>query len=74
MNGTICPRPDKSCYSSQRKAQAHADERMRSVPGLDLTVYRCRCGWWHMGHRLTPERSEMLRFFEEHVLHVVRTS
>ena len=71
MNGSsLCPHPSKHCYPSQRCAEFYASRRMREDSSLSLITYKCRRGFWHLS-KLTSERVEMLRFFDEHV---VRTS
>ena len=48
-----CPRPDKHCYVSRTDAKL----TLRKLQGegvvkgaKHLTVYLCRCGWFHIGN------------------------
>lgn len=48
---TACPRPDKTPHETE--GQAYAQLVWMRQAGRDvrtLTVYRCRCGKWHVGN------------------------
>lgn len=70
-----CPRPTKARYRTKREGK-QALARRQEVSGRDeLHVYRCRCDWFHIGHKRAPVRDEPCRYCAggECALHVDRT-
>lgn len=49
----ICPHPEKQKYESKTIAKQHLS-RFRRMGRGTLRPYRCRCGWWHLGHNSPP--------------------
>ena len=46
-----CPHPEKNAYASKKRAKL-ALRRGGGVKQRDtITVYRCLCGAWHLGHK-----------------------
>ncbi len=50
--GALCPRPHKRGYNSLQMANRTWEARQPT-----LTLYRCRCGALHFGHRYGPLRA-----------------
>lgn len=45
-----CPHPHKVQHASQFRAVGHAREMQAHGGSPDLQAYKCRCGFWHIGH------------------------
>lgn len=59
---TRCPRPEKTAHAS---AHAAAVEKRRMDPSgrHGLSIYRCECGCFHVGHQ--RRRMKSLRRYRE---------
>lgn len=49
---TPCPKPEKRAYRTQLQAIAAALGSSRTYGGAGMRAYRCRCGAWHVTHRV----------------------
>lgn len=47
-----CPRPDKVRWMSKRGAKREIRRLVGKGGDINLNVYLCDCGWWHVGHKL----------------------
>lgn len=54
----VCRRPDKVAFPTRALAR-QARRRIADGGRHDLSVYRCSCGLWHVGHATADERTKI---------------
>lgn len=55
---SLCPHPAKRTYATKRCAKRALARSTRRQGRDQLHAYRCACGFWHIGHKLTaPKRA-----------------
>ena len=50
MKGEYCAITGKLCYPDPKQAEKKR-KHIRRHRDEKLSVYRCKCGQWHLGHR-----------------------
>lgn len=49
---TKCPHPEKRSYETRKRARLTLKQWAWNRKGM--CVYKCVCGWFHIGHRIAP--------------------